>query len=77
MCPGCKGRPVVYANFHDHFRRFLRCENGAITVDWVVLCGAVLILVILAMTPIYQAADIMLMDIAEQLSFSNVTDDFR
>ena len=36
--------------------RFLRDEQGAVTVDWVVLTGAVLLMVMLVMTVVDQGA---------------------
>lgn len=37
------------------FKRFLRDEAGAVTVDWVVLTAAVVILAVIAAPPIQRA----------------------
>lgn len=39
----------------DCLKRFLRDETGAVTVDWVVLTSAVVILAIVVMPPITRA----------------------
>lgn len=39
----------------DRLKRFLRDETGAVTVDWVVLTSAVVILAIVVMPPITRA----------------------
>lgn len=39
----------------DRLKRFLKDETGAVTVDWVVLTSAVVILAIVVMPPITRA----------------------
>ncbi|MFC3086401.1 Flp family type IVb pilin [Tabrizicola soli] len=49
------------------FKRFLRDESGAVTVDWVVLTSGVVILGIVVMPPIARAVGDMAILIGDQV----------
>ena len=52
----------------QRIERFLRSELGAVTVDWVVLTAAVVILVYLANESIYETSAKLMSDVGADLS---------
>ena len=51
----------------DRLKRFLKDESGAVTVDWVVLTSAVVLLAIVVMPPIAAAIGDMEVLIGDQV----------
>lgn len=51
----------------DRLKRFLKDESGAVTVDWVVLTSAVVLLAIVVMPPIAAAIGDMAVLIGDQV----------
>ena len=55
------------------FMRMLRDDDGAVTVDWVVLTAAVVILAIGVVGGLSGAVDSLIGEIAGEMSFSNIS----
>jgi Flp pilus assembly pilin Flp len=54
----------------NSFKRFLKDETGAVTVDWVVLTAGVVVLAVVVMPPIQTAVVEMAVMIGEQVGIA-------
>jgi Flp pilus assembly pilin Flp len=63
-------------NLFKNLRRVVSDEDGAVTVDWVVLTAAVVILAIGAIAALNGAVDTLISDIAVQMTFTNISSYF-
>lgn len=63
-------------NIFKNLRRAVTDESGAVTVDWVVLTAAVVILAIGAIAALDGAVQALIVEIAGQMTFSNVSSYF-
>ena len=59
--------------FSLKLNRFARDEDGAVTVDWVVLTAAIVGLAVVAFTTIDTAADSLISDIASDMNSQTST----
>ncbi len=60
-------------NLFKNLRRAVSDEDGAVTVDWVVLTAAVVILAIGAIAALNDAVVALISDIASEMTFSNIS----
>ena len=60
-------------NFFSKARAYIRDESGAVTVDWVVLTAAVVILSIGAIAALDGGIEGLVGDISSQLNFDNIS----
>lgn len=51
----------------QHWKALLSCEDGAVTVDWVVLSAAVIGLGMLALAPIAYSTESATLDVADYI----------
>jgi Flp pilus assembly pilin Flp len=58
-------------------KRFLRAEDGAVTVDWVVLTAAIVGLGLAVVVVVASGVEEVATDIDEDLTTINVTDFFK
>ena len=63
-------------NLFSNLRRMVSDEDGAVTVDWVVLTAAVVILAIGAIAALDDAVQALISEIATEMTFSNVSSYF-
>ncbi len=60
-------------NLFKNLRRAVSDEDGAVTVDWVVLTAAVVILAIGAIAALNDAVVALISDIASEMTFANIS----
>jgi len=63
-------------NIFKNLRRAVSDEDGAVTVDWVVLTAAVVILAIGAIAALDGAVQALIVEIATEMTFANVSSYF-
>lgn len=60
-------------NIFKNLRQMMSDEDGAVTVDWVVLTAAVVILAIGAIAALDGAVQALITEIAGEMTFSNIS----